>query len=150
MARVTTVVVLIIPAFVIVASCGQGDNLSVPTENEAIGAPDKVGAPGRRAVSQGRPISVPSDPRASYQLVRWSRLSNGNLEAVTRRDGPSGTSFSRREIDCGAMTFRYLGEGDTMEEALADSANAGAMAPLTSQSISTYVSQFVCDAAESA
>ncbi|MBX3561102.1 MAG: hypothetical protein KF780_04745 [Sphingomonas sp.] len=95
-------------------------------------------------VPEGEAVPVPSDPRASYRLVSWSRMENGNLEALTRRDGPSGTSFARREIDCDAMTFRYLGEGDTLAEAEADSPNLGEMSALLPGSISTEVSEFVC------
>lgn len=94
--------------------------------------------------SAGEPVPVPSDPKASYQLIHWSPMDNGHREAVTRRDGPSGVSYSRREIDCKAMKFRYLGEGDTLEQALQDSPNLGAMGRLIQGSISTEVSQFVC------
>lgn len=87
---------------------------------------------------------MPSDSGASYLLIRWRRVPNGHLESVSRRDGPSGVSYARREIDCDAMTFRYLGEGDTLEDAEADSPNRGEMADLTPESISTYVSQFTC------
>lgn len=71
-------------------------------------------------------------------------MANGNLEVVTRRDGPSGTSFARREIDCNAMTFRYLGEGDTREELTKEGYNVGKMSELTEGSISTEVSNYAC------
>lgn len=95
----------------------------------------------------GERVAVPSDPGAAYRLLHWSRLPNGNVEAVTRRDGRSGTSFARREIDCGARSFRYLGEGDTMNEALADSPGPGGMDALTEGSVSAHVSQIVCSRA---
>lgn len=91
----------------------------------------------------GETVPVPSDPRASYRLLSWSRLPNGNRQATTRREGPSGISFARREIDCEAMTFRYLGEGDTLEEAQLNRASER-MGELTEGSISTYVATFVC------
>lgn len=92
---------------------------------------------------EGERIQVPSDSRASYHLLQWSKLPNGNREALTRRDGPSGTSYARREINCPSMQFRYLGEGDTLEEARANRADAS-LSELTPGSISTYVSEFVC------
>lgn len=46
------------------------------------------------------------------------------------------------------MTFRYLGEGDTLAQALADGPNPGEMAKLTTESISTYVSEFICRKAD--
>ena len=91
----------------------------------------------------GKSIPVRSDG-ASYRLLSSERMSNGNLEIVTRRDGPSGRSFARREVNCGAMTFRYLGEGDTLEEALEDGPNPGALSEAMSTSISGEVSRFAC------
>jgi hypothetical protein len=118
------------------------DSMAVEATNNAL---DGVVSPTKVAgETESVSISVPSDPGATYRLISRSRLRNGNLEAVTRRDGRSGTSFTRREIDCGAMTFRYLGEGDTLAQALADGPNPGEMAELTTESISTYVSEFVC------
>jgi hypothetical protein len=94
---------------------------------------------------EGEPIPVEGDPaRASYQLVRWSEMPNGHREALTRRDGTSGTSYARREIDCAGRRFRYVGEGDTRQEAEADAQNPGEMAELVPGSISSEVSDFVC------
>jgi len=95
------------------------------------------------AAQAGPRISVPSDPRAAYELISRSTLPNGRLSVVTKRSGPSGVSYSRREIDCRAMTFRYTGEGDTPAQ-LDRPYGKGAMGPLTPQSISTYVAQSVC------
>jgi hypothetical protein len=97
-----------------------------------------------RAQTEGEVIPVSSDARATYHLLDWSQLPNGNREALTSREGPSGTSFARREIDCDRMMFRYLGEGDTRAEAEADAPNPGNMAELVPGSISTEVSEYVC------
>lgn len=93
---------------------------------------------------EGVSIPVESDPRAKYQLVSWSGMPNGHREALTRRDGTSGTSYARREIDCAGRRFRYLGEGDTREEAEAAAPDPGRMAELVPGSISSEVSDFVC------
>jgi hypothetical protein len=93
---------------------------------------------------EGEPVPVDSDLRATYQLVHWSEMPNGHRETLTRRDGTSGTSYARREIDCVGKRFRYLGEGDTKQEAEADAPNPGKMADLVPGSISSEVSDFVC------
>jgi len=98
----------------------------------------------RRARNASERIPVASDPRADHRLLNWTRMSNGNVEAVTRRDGPSGTRFARREIDCGARTFRTLGEGDTLGEALADVPSPGFMGPLAGQPGSAQAADFIC------
>lgn len=88
-------------------------------------------------------IPVSSDPRATYHLLNLSRLPSGNLQVLTRRTGSSGTSYAVREVDCRAMRFRYLGEGQTQESALIPR-NPGPMSALTEGSISTEVSNFAC------
>ena len=93
---------------------------------------------------EGELIPVESDPRATYQLLSWSEMPNGHREALTRRNGSSGTSYARREIDCAGKRFRYLGEGDTRQEAEAKMQNPGEMGELVPGSISSEVSEFVC------
>ncbi|MBP0447283.1 hypothetical protein J8J14_21150 [Roseomonas sp. SSH11] len=95
------------------------------------------------AHATAQPVAVPSDPRAKYEALAVTRKPNGLVEILTRRDGPSGISFSIREIDCRANRFRYLGEGDTREQAERRT-KRDTMGPLTEQSISTYISQFAC------
>jgi hypothetical protein len=100
--------------------------------------------------SSAKPVSpagecfpVNSDT-AKYRLLGQRTLPNGNLEVLTERTGTSGTSFARREIDCDAGTFRYLGEGDTQDEAERDSPNPGAMGILIYPSISSETAEFAC------
>jgi hypothetical protein len=112
------------------------------------GSEDRPQAPDPNEVEregEGVLIPVPGDPaRAVYQLVEMSQMSNGNLKVLTRRDGSSGTSYARREINCRNMTFRYVGEGDTRVEAEEDSPNRGSMGELVAGSISTEISEFAC------
>jgi hypothetical protein len=91
-------------------------------------------------------IPVRGDPaRATYYLLRMEKMRNGHYEVLTRRDGSSGTSYARREIDCiGDWTFRYLGEGNTREDAEMDSPNPSAMTELVPGSISSEVTSHVC------
>lgn len=133
-------------ALLLLGACSQSEqNDTAPTDMASADAEGESLTQSRDGPApEGESIPVPSDPKASYRLLDWSKISNGNLEATTRRDGPSGTSYARREIDCDARTFRYLGEGDTLEAAKADGPNPGEMGELTEESISTYVSNFVC------
>jgi len=89
-------------------------------------------------------ISVPSDPRARYEAVSVDKRRDGLVEIITRRQGPSGTSFARREVDCRRRLFRYIGEGDTLEQAKRPAPNPGQMAALMEGSISWHVVQFAC------
>jgi hypothetical protein len=91
----------------------------------------------------GESFPVNSDT-AKYRLLRQRTLSNGNLEVLTERIGTSGTSYARREINCDAGTFRYLGEGDTQNDAEQDGPNPGAMGILIYPSISSETAEFAC------
>lgn len=88
-------------------------------------------------------IPVPSDPRAAYEALEIRRLPNGNREILTRRVGPLGTSYALREVDCRRNQFRYLGEGDTAEQARRRS-SSNVMGALVDGSISWHVSRFAC------
>lgn len=105
----------------------------------------EVDAPATPAASEdqkGARIEVWSDANAKYTDQGSGVLDNGNLWLITRRDGPSGVSYAKREIDCGAGEFRYTQEGDTLES-MSDVKDAE-MAPLTEGSISTLVSDYAC------
>lgn len=93
------------------------------------------------------PFEVSSDPGVNYRLISWKKLPNGNIEAITERRGASGTTYARREIDCQANMFRYLGEGSTLREAQEDRSDPG-MSPLTDQSISSIAAAFICAKAD--
>lgn len=88
-------------------------------------------------------IYVPYDPNAQHKLISWRNLPNGNRESMTLRRGSSGDVYARREHNCADNTFRYLGEGETYSEALRERPSPN-MAPLTSGSISSDISEVVC------
>ena len=148
MVRAAAILVLLILAGIgVLAMCSRPE---MPGNGQTwilIGKSESRAGPTAPPRIWGERVAVPSDPGAAYRLLHWSRLPNGNVEAVTRRDGRSGTSFARREIDCGARAFRYLGEGDSMNEALADSSNPSGMGALTEGSVSAHVSRLVCSRA---
>lgn len=95
------------------------------------------------STAQAQAIPVPGDPSASYSLVSIKKISGKRIEVVSKRVGRSGTSYARRLVDCAAMTFAYLGEGDTLKEALADG-HADKMGALTDGSASHGVSVYAC------
>lgn len=96
------------------------------------------------AVALAQPIPVPSDSKARYTALQVTPKPGGMVEILSRRVGPSGTSFALREVDCRNDRFRYLGEGDTREEALQRKDSPGPMADLFDGSISWHVSHFAC------
>jgi hypothetical protein len=94
--------------------------------------------------SSGNGIPFASDPNATFEVISSKSLLNGKLEVVTKRVGPSGTSFARREISCEEYSYRYLGEGDSLEEAMQDGPNRGEMSALTGTSASSDVANEAC------
>lgn len=96
------------------------------------------------SAASAQSIAVPSDPRARYEAVSTTKRPDGLVEIITRRQGPSGVSYARREVDCRRRTFRYVGEGDTLDEAKRPGPNPGQMAELVQGSISWHVVQFAC------
>lgn len=92
----------------------------------------------------GKPFDVPSDSKARYYLLNVEDGEAGRIIATSRREGPSGTSYARREIDCSARLFRYVGEGDTLAEAQQPAPNPGEMSGLVEGSISDEAVKFAC------
>lgn len=151
MGKIIAIVIGLFVLVMIVGRCARSDDAWDPEVEKAKFDAEAMAtgfdSPTLAPRTEGEPVAVPSDPGATYRLLSWSKLASGNLQAITRRDGKSGTNFARREIDCDAMTFPYLGEGDTLEEAMKDRRDPGTMGELTDRSISTYVSQFACNKA---
>ena len=83
-----------------------------------------IAAPGllltQAGTAMAQAIAVPSDPRARYELVGKVRRDDGLVEITTRRQGPSGTSFARREVDCRRRMARQSGceQRDNQDESL--------------------------------
>lgn len=103
-----------------------------------------VAIPTPLASETGTPVDVPSDPRASYLIISNEKMSNGHREVMSRRSGPSGESYARREIDCSAGTVRYIGEGDTLAEAQSNSPNPGEMTTPVAESITGVITATAC------
>ena len=87
-------------------------------------------------------FKVPSDPKATYTVLERGRIGAERF-IVTRRTGPSGTSYSKRLYDCKRALTRYLGTGDSLAE-LAASRPEPKMAPIISGSIADVVGGVAC------
>jgi len=90
--------------------------------------------------------TIPSDPYGKYKFLKMSAM-DLNLMVVTERTGKGGSvTYSTREIDCDAKTFRYLAEGDTLEQMQSRiGTTKDQMGPLTEESISSYIAGHACD-----
>jgi hypothetical protein len=89
-------------------------------------------------------ISIPSDRTANYTAMQITRKANDLVEIATRRIGTSGTTFALREVNCRTTQARYLGEGDTLEEAMRRKNSDSSLKPLLEGSISWEVSRYAC------
>ena len=89
-------------------------------------------------------ITVPSDPGVGYFVVELSSPGQSLAHIITRREGRSGTSYANREVNCPNLTFRYLGEGDTLEEARDTTYADKKFGPLVDGSISDVISRYAC------
>lgn len=130
---------LAIGIFVLVAGCSSQEPLPEQTTDEMPVASTPPPSEG------GTPYSAPADPNATYSLLSLKPGEGGNIIAMTRRIGSSGTSYSNREIDCGSQLARYIGEGDTREEAEKPAPNPGEMATLVEGSSTWAAVQAACD-----
>ncbi len=87
-------------------------------------------------------ISIPTDSKAKYTII--DKAMNGSMATITTmREGPSGTSYSRRLYDCTNWTVKYLGDGDTMEQVKASKPDEN-MSPIVDNSIAYYIGQRAC------
>ena len=131
---------LVIGFMVLAAGCS-----SQPAETEQATSLDTMSTGSTPPADEGgTPYSAPADPNASYSLLSVTKGKGGNIIAMTRRTGSSGTSYSNREIDCGSQLARYLGEGDTREEAEKPAPNPGEMATLVEGSSTWAAVQAAC------
>ena len=78
---------------------------------------DDLVGPSLPPSSEGIAFEVPSHATGQYRLLRWKKLQNGHVQAVTRQDTKYGTIISVKEIDCKNRQLWHLGEGETEEQA---------------------------------
>ena len=145
MGKIIAGVVVVLVLILVIGQCaGEDDVYDADLEKAKIRAEEGFDSATLPPTDEGFAISAPSDPGSSYRILKIDKMSNGNLEVISRRDGPSGTSFARREVDCQGYSYRYLGEGDTREEAEIDGPNVGEMSALTGTSASSDVADAAC------
>lgn len=94
------------------------------------------------ALAAEKLLSVPSDPKAQFFVLEKGG-SGAERTIVTKRVGPSGTSYSKRLYDCKNNTVKYLGSGDSLAE-MASSEPDPKMGPIVEGSIAYYVGLEAC------
>lgn len=145
MAKVFSIIPLGIVVLFLLGKCvGNNEVYDSQSDVDQLRSEESSTPPAVPSAAEGLLIPTPSDPGASYRILKTDKIPNGNLEVTNQRDGPPGKSFARREIDCSANTFRYLGEGDTEAEASSDSPNISEMSELTGNSASLDVANAAC------
>jgi hypothetical protein len=144
MGRILGIVIALLLALFFLGKCvgPKGGDQGNASEISEI-SNDRMGDTPKRGLDSSS-IVYASDPNARFEILDNSRLPNGNIEVLNKRIGPSGISYSRREISCSEYTYRYLGEGDTLDEAKQDGANLGEMSALTGTSASSDVANEAC------
>lgn len=142
--------VIVLVRFVLIAAglagCGQGSppdraviETAAPTEEPFWPGPGWTGR-----------IDVPSDAGADYWIGNVRTTTDGHVTFDSVRNGPSGTSYASRFVDCERRRFAYTREADTHEALLATERkglHAADLGPLTPGSISTELSLKACSAA---
>ena len=126
---------------VLTAGCSERSNEQIVNTD---GDSSATTSPAAQVEEAGIPYSAAADPKATYRLLSVKPGEDGNIIAMTQRIGPSGTSYSNREINCRAQLARYIGEGDTREEAERPSSNPANMAPLLEGSSTHAAVQAAC------
>jgi len=98
---------------------------------------------------EGIAFSVPSHPTGRYRLLRWSRMPNGFIQAVTRQDTQYGSIITKQEVDCSQRSFRITGQGETEEQADRQTqADAGMSGNLVEGSIRDVTISVICQEAQ--
>ncbi|RMP59131.1 hypothetical protein ALQ18_02160 [Pseudomonas marginalis pv. marginalis] len=94
------------------------------------------------AFADEQALSVPSDSKAHYSVLQ--KDASGNQRTITtKREGPSGVSYSKRLYNCSQSTVKYLGSGDTIKQMKASKPDA-LMATIVPGSIAYYVGAEAC------
>ena len=60
-------------------------------------------------------LTLPGEPQATYVLLDAWVESPDHITTISRRDGPSGVSYTRRRVDCKRSRLLTLGSGETVE-----------------------------------
>ena len=98
-------------------------------------------------------FTVRADPGVTYYIVgAVRRVSPEVVEVTTERDSPrGGKSYAIREVNCVDMHARYIGNSDSLAEAVSDAearTYVGNFAPLVSGSSTDTVARRACRLAD--
>ncbi|EOC0426633.1 hypothetical protein QMS96_19880 [Cronobacter sakazakii] len=94
------------------------------------------------AVAAEYPFSVPTDSSANYTVLEKD-VNNDFVTIITKREGKSGVTYSKRMYSCKDNTFKYLGSGETLEQ-MSSSQPDDHMSPIIAESITDYVGKEAC------
>lgn len=134
MRKVLQVGVVVLAGMLLAQCSGRETEMAqAPAEREIVTPPSPV---------EGKLISVPSDPNATFYLLDKAQ-DNGKSVVITKREGSSGVSYSSRLYDCLDYTVKYLGTGDT-RAAMEQSPPDAAMSPIIPGSIASDIAQIAC------
>ena len=90
-------------------------------------------------------LPVPSDPRASYRVMRSTMNPEGHVRILTERTGPSGVSYTRRECLCPVGWYRVLGEGEFASDAMVERRPLEKFSKLIHDERGGSISYYVCE-----
>lgn len=95
------------------------------------------------SIGQVNLYKIPSDPKATYEVLE--KTGKGKKRVITtKRTGPSGVSYSKREYDCELAKVRYIGTGDTLQE-MQSSKPDGKLTGIVDGSIASYIGGVACE-----
>ena len=83
-----------------------------------------------------------TEPNTTYHLLSLKPIAQGEYEIITRQKTTNFTSYSRKKIYCSDNTFQYLGDGDTLIDAMKDIPSK--RAPIVDGSSASKQLIFVC------
>jgi hypothetical protein len=92
----------------------------------------------------GERIAVPWHTSTRLTVVDVNWVSPDVVEIVTRRDSKTGTTFTRRRIDCRRREAVRLGQGLTEAEARTAAAGEAAPAAIAENTIPFHVAAWAC------
>lgn len=88
------------------------------------------------------PLHVPSDPKATYTILQRD-VEGIERTITTKREGSSGTTYSKRLYNCVEHTVKYLGTGESLDQMNASAPDLK-MVPVVTGSIADYVGEIAC------
>jgi len=129
--------IILIPIALTLIACSPNSNQEITGEKSQRVEKDKISYTGS--------FSVPADARAKYVVVGEVVVNTeGYATITTERQGPSGTSYTIREVDCSRMLARYTADADTLEEASSQNFDSK-FGPLVAGSSTDTAARYACN-----